>query len=82
MILVKWWDAESNDTWLDRDSFIGSPLPLIETVGILLEENSKMVVLAQNYDSMNDKASMVMRIPKSMIDKMFAITSGKKALRV
>lgn len=70
IVLVEWFDAESSDCWDDINSLVNFDLPLIETFGILLKETNKGLVIAQNFDATNNKASMIMKIPKGMIKKV------------
>lgn len=80
-VLVLWRDAESTDHWDDVDEHITSEVPLIETYGIVLDINKMGLVIAQNMDKQNNNASMIMRIPKGMIEGVYPLTIGKRPLK-
>lgn len=69
IVIVEWWDAESNDAWVDVSSVPDSP-PIVQTVGFVILETKKHIVLAQNFDPTNDKMSNTMNIPRGMIKKI------------
>jgi hypothetical protein len=70
-----WLDACSSDEWDDATSAADSlaPVPIV-TVGILTEQTSEKIVIALNFDTINEKTSCIMMIPIKMIQKIKALT--------
>lgn len=68
-LLCKWIDACSFDDWTDR-STSDTPPPEIHSVGILVLQDEKYIVLALNHDTVNDKLSSLMTIPCGMIKSL------------
>lgn len=65
-VKIHWHDAQSVDDWT-ASADLKPSLALIETIGILKEEDDLAVVIALNYDSTNDNYSCAISIPKNCI---------------
>lgn len=68
-LLVVWKDAVSFDDWIDREES-DTPPAEVHSVGILVIEEEKYITLALNHDTINDKLSCLMTIPKGMIQNI------------
>jgi hypothetical protein len=68
MIYIEWIDAESIDAWEDYDS-ANRDAPVIKTLGFLIRETKKYVVIALSIDETNEKCSNRIQIPTGMIKK-------------
>lgn len=68
-LLVKWLDACSFDDWTDRHES-DTPPPEIHTVGIFVMEEKTYLTVALNHDTVNDKLSCLLTVPKGMIKEI------------
>lgn len=66
--VVEWYDSESIDPWTNVDD-LNSDGPAIITIGFVVKENDRMLVVSPNWDSKNRNVSCVMMIPKCCIKK-------------
>lgn len=58
---VEWYDAESFDDWEDIEQ--DRKLPLVISVGFILEEEDDHIIIVQSLDFKNSKCSMGKTIP-------------------
>lgn len=68
-VLVKWYDAQSHDDWIDIES-AGDELPLIQTLGYLLKETETEIIVAMQLDLKNEQTSMIMTIPNLWVESI------------
>lgn len=66
-VLVIWEDACSIDEWIDPVEVSNDSLPLIHSVGFLIEKDSQRTTLALNHNTDSNDISCVMIIPNGMI---------------
>lgn len=78
--IIEWDDAASLDEWTDIAE-IEAVGHRIVSVGFVLEESETAVVLALNIDTVSEKTSCVMFIPKGMIRSRTEITPLKGSPR-
>lgn len=66
--MITWQDAHSNESaaWTNIDSIKAEPEEII-TVGFVLKEGKKGIVVAMDYDAPEDTCHAWSFIPKSMI---------------
>lgn len=72
-VLVLWHDAYSIDTWTDIEALKKENSCLVHSVGFLIEQDKKKIILALNHDTANDNASCVMVIPKDMVQSIVSL---------
>lgn len=65
IVKVRWLDAMSEDSWTDIDVAIKQECPLQETVGYLLRQDEKTIVLAASLDVVNKSVASIYSIPQS-----------------
>ena len=65
-IKVVWRDATSIDGWISSTD-LDTSCDIIETVGLYVAENSKVLTVGLNWDSTIDHYSCIINIPKSWI---------------
>lgn len=69
--LVQWEDSETEDGWPgESDWDKGLNFPLVTSIGWLIKESDKGIVLAISYDPDGDRANPIIFIPYSCIKKM------------
>jgi ABC-type dipeptide/oligopeptide/nickel transport system ATPase subunit len=66
-VYIIWQDAVSCDPWQSVDDAISTGLHTIHTLGFLLSENRKQIVVAMQLDMEGEAVSMTMTIPKPWI---------------
>jgi hypothetical protein len=72
-VIILWKDAVSHDAWDDLKECVDYGLPLIKSIGFLVEETSDAYFLAQNLDTVSSNVSAVMVIPKSMVEDVIVL---------
>lgn len=65
---VVWKDAVSVDDWTSAEKIVPT-FHLIESFGILIDENEESLVLGLNHDTESDNYSCFIHIPKCMVMK-------------
>lgn len=71
-VYVTWKDACSHDQWTDVED-VDDTVPVIESVGWLLDQSDKRIVMALNYDEHNQQVSCVMVIPKVFVERIVIV---------
>ena len=73
MVHVKWHDSRTiSRTWEDRHEALkyARKPGLIDSVGILIEDNDNDIVIALDYDRQQDMVNSSASIPKTAIRKL------------
>lgn len=74
LVYVEWLDAESTDDWESIEKQTeDKDLPVIKTVGFLLKETDRYILVTMQVDHKNHSSSMTMKIPKGMIVVWYTI---------
>lgn len=70
-VYIKWHDAVSDDEWAELHDE-PEALHVIHTLGFLIKEDKKSIVVAMQIDPEREGRSMTMTIPKAWIlDRRF-----------
>ena len=66
-VLVTWLDAVSEDAWTDLNEAMALEPATQVTLGYLIHEDSRVLVIAASYDKQNNAVASFYAIPKSWI---------------
>lgn len=74
--MITWQDAHSNEesTWKSIDSIKAEPEEVI-SVGFVVKESKKGIVVAMDYDASEDTCHAYGFIPKAMISARVTLTA-------
>lgn len=79
--IVEWGDCELHPDWHDEEEitrYIDLPLKVMKSIGWLICDNEKWVILAQSYGNDRDgfTASELVKIPRAMVRDVHIIELG------
>ena len=66
-VLVTWVDAVSHDPWVDIEEIKNQEVHTIHTLGFLLSEDDRKIVLAASWDVDNEHVASTWSIPKTWL---------------
>lgn len=75
--IIEWYDPYSVDEWTDLSSF-NTKINMVVTIGQVLDETQKQVIIALNYVPEEDNASCIMVINKDTIKSRRKIDAQAK----
>lgn len=74
---VEWIDSTSASGWMSHDDLADHGISECSTVGFVLREDDRQVLLVQSEDHKNRNLDSVMAIPKVAITKSTTIRKAK-----
>jgi len=77
--LIEWYDAAAKESWQERSVAAESTLLRCFTTGILISQDKRCAVVAQNWCYENDQVSDVSTIPTASIIKRTRIARVKRS---
>ena len=77
VIMVHWYDAVSDNSWLKIDD-VHPSTGLTQSVGFLVKETKEAIVLSHTYDPDSSHVNGTMEIPKALIKKRRTLWTKKK----
>jgi hypothetical protein len=69
-VLVVWFDAVSEDSWQDLDDAKRLELHTIHSLGFLVSEDEKKIIIAASWDRDRDGVASHWAIPKTWLLSM------------
>ncbi len=69
LVRIQWYDAESSHGW-EEDTALTTDNPLVTTVGFLIKDDEKSVIVASTIDPTNRHTNARLKIPKGMIESV------------
>lgn len=69
-VFVSWLDAVSEDAWTSIDEAKEEEPPVIMSLGYLIYEDDKKLVIAANLDETNGNCSAILSIPRTWLLEM------------
>ena len=74
IVRVTWEDAYSTNEWSAPDEY--TPVFLVHSVGYLLRNNKRQLVLAQSRGEQNDAVADLIVIPAGMVREVETLVEG------
>jgi hypothetical protein len=75
LVEIKWDDAAASNSW-ERPDVMELSIQIVTSVGFLVKETTKHIVLSSTYDETHVNASI--QIPKGMIISRKLLARAKK----
>jgi hypothetical protein len=66
-VIVTWIDAVSEDSWTDIEEAVKQECHEQETLGFLIHEDDRKIVVAASYDKQNGKVASFYSIPSTWL---------------
>ena len=77
--LIEWIDSEASHEWTDKEEWKGQlKFKSIFSIGFLIAENEKGLLLAVSWDNENKHACAIQSIPHCCIVKQYRIAIDGK----
>jgi hypothetical protein len=80
LIVVEWDDAETSGGWEEPPAELGEAIAI--TVGFLIRETSKHLLIASSYDSTNTHTNGRIQIPVGMVKTRVVLIDTKRSRKV
>ena len=80
LIVVEWDDAETSGGWEEPPAELGEARAI--TVGFLIRETSKHLLIASSYDSTNTHTNGRIQIPVGMVKTRVVLIDTKRSRKV
>ena len=80
LIVVEWDDAETSGGWEEPPAELGEAIAI--TVGFLIRETSKHLLIASSYDSTNTHTNGRIQIPVEMVKTRVVLIDTKRSRKV
>jgi len=76
-VVVTWFDAVSHDPWEEINDVKDQEVHTIQTLGFLLTEDDRKLVLAASWDQDNESVASTWTIPKTWLLEVKEISLGE-----
>ena len=80
LVVVEWDDAETSGGWEEPPADLGEAIAI--TVGFLIRETTKHLLIASSYDSTNTHTNGRIQIPVGMIKTKVVLIDTKRSRKV
>lgn len=80
LVVVEWDDAETSGGWEEPPAELGEAIAI--TVGFLIRETTKHLLIASSYDSTNTHTNGRIQIPIGMIKTRVVLIDTKRSRKV
>lgn len=66
-VLITWYDAVSSDEWTEVSEAKTQELATVRTLGWLVDEDERRIIVAPSWDVDNDNVATYWTIPKTWL---------------